>query len=113
MAERAGAQRPPLAPEVKVGGDAVLYPPLMHPASLPMGELTDLLDAAFRQDHGEGTPGPSPATRAALADYLGCHQEARDTVWEMWQWRLARSTVADLGRAEYWLDAEVAEPCPL
>lgn len=88
------------------------YPDPMHPAELSHDQIADLLDAAFRQDQGAADEGPDPAARRALADYLGCHEEARDEAWERWRRRLAEDPGVNLGDAEYWLDVEFVEPCP-
>ncbi|MFK7601913.1 hypothetical protein ACI3L1_06840 [Deinococcus sp. SM5_A1] len=44
----------------------------------------------------------------ALADYLGCHEEARAAAWAAWT---AELNPLDWDGAEYWLDVEFVEPC--
>ncbi|WP_221091180.1 hypothetical protein [Deinococcus aquaedulcis] len=82
----------------------------MHPAALSPVELADLLDLAYRADQGQDVDAPSAETRQALADYLGCHEEARESAWTVWRQAL-REAGEDTGDAEYWLDVEFIEPC--
>ncbi|MBB5234505.1 hypothetical protein [Deinococcus budaensis] len=84
----------------------------MRPADLTPIEIADLLDAAYRQDLGLQDGGPDPEKRAALADYLGCHEEARDEAWAAWTDLLENDLEMDVGEAAYWLDVEFVEPCP-
>ncbi|MBZ9714613.1 hypothetical protein [Deinococcus multiflagellatus] len=82
----------------------------MRPDALTLVEIADLLDAAYHADRNPEAQGPIPETRAALADYLGCHPETRAGVWSIWQPQLLAAG-EDADAAEYWLDAEFIEPC--
>ncbi|PTA68940.1 hypothetical protein [Deinococcus arcticus] len=82
----------------------------MRPDALTLVEIADLLDAAYHADRNRSTQGPIPETRAALADYLGCHPETRAGVWSIWHPQLLAAG-EDPGAAEDWLDAEFIEPC--
>lgn len=84
----------------------------MHPRDLTPIEIADLLDAMYRQDLGERGDGPDLATRSELADYLGCHEDARAAALEAWRELLAPDPSVDLEHVEYWLDVEFIEPCP-
>ncbi|WP_221088415.1 hypothetical protein [Deinococcus aquaedulcis] len=83
----------------------------MRPDALTLVEMADLLDAAYRAQRDDDAQGPIPETRAALADYLGCHPETRAAVWSIWKTQLDAAG-EDAAAAEYWLDAEFTEPCP-
>ncbi|UBV45017.1 hypothetical protein LAJ19_17980 (plasmid) [Deinococcus taeanensis] len=83
---------------------------MTEPALTPV-EIADLLDAAYRADHGSARNAPIPETRAYLADLLGCHDDLRAAVWALWREQLV-SSGDDLGAAEDWLDVEFIEPCP-
>jgi len=48
-----------------------------------------------------------PEEHRALADFLGCHEEERHEVWEIW-----RQALVGEGDALYWLDVEFIAPCP-
>ncbi len=63
----------------------------------------------FDADHGQSDDIPTAAERAALADYLGCHEEVRAAAWLAWT---AELNPLDWDQAEYWLDVEFIEPCP-
>lgn len=77
----------------------------MRPADLTTPEFVDLLDDAYQEDHGGPSSGLTLAERSALADYLGCHEEARAEVLHLWQERLAWQG-GDPEDAAYWLDVE-------
>ncbi|CAM3837053.1 hypothetical protein [Deinococcus frigens] len=81
----------------------------MHPAHLTPAEIADQLARLYRAAHGPSDDAPTAAERAALADYLGCHEEARAAAWAAWSVEL---NPADWDKAEYWLDVEFVEPCP-
>lgn len=81
----------------------------MRPAALTPVEIADQLARMFDADHGQQGDIPSPAERTALADYLGCHEEARAAAWAAW---CAELNSLDWDQAEYWLDVEFIEPCP-
>ncbi|WP_189070549.1 hypothetical protein [Deinococcus radiotolerans] len=74
-------------------------------------EIADLLDAAYLADQGEPGDAPDPATRAELADRLGCDEDLRAEVWGAWRDELI-SEGRSVSDAEYWLDVEFAQPCP-
>ncbi|OLV16869.1 hypothetical protein BOO71_0010474 [Deinococcus marmoris] len=38
----------------------------------------------YTADHGGQDDAPSQQQRTELADYLGCHEEARASAWEAW-----------------------------
>ena len=59
--------------------------------------------------HDLSDDAPATAERAALADYLGCNEEARGAAWAAWS---AELNSTDWDEAEYWLDVEFVEPCP-
>ncbi|MFC4638534.1 hypothetical protein [Deinococcus hohokamensis] len=82
----------------------------MRPADLTTPELVDLLDCIYRAHLDATDDSPGQDERAALADYLGCHPEVRDAVWEAWSAELTDAGQM-LGDAEYWLDVEFIEPC--
>lgn len=82
----------------------------MHPDTLTPIEIADLLDAAYRADRGEDVDAPSQIERTALADYLGCHEDAREAAWAAWQEQLSDAG-EDLSTAEYWLDVDFVQPC--
>lgn len=84
----------------------------MRPAELTPIEIADLLDAAYRHDQGLADDGPDPETRRALADDLGCHEDARVTALEAWR-QVMRDEPGEgeEDAAEYWLDVEFVEPC--
>ena len=71
-------------------------------------ELADLLARAYAADHGEPGDALSPAERIALADFLGCHDDARDAAFAVWCTELDGVTEDE---AAYWLDVEFVEPC--
>lgn len=71
-------------------------------------ELADLLARTYAADHGEGDDAPTPQERTALADFLGCHDDARDAAFAVWCLELNGVTEEE---AEYWLDVEFSEPC--
>lgn len=81
----------------------------MRPADLTPAEIADQLARMYAADHGESDDRPTPEERTALADYLGCHEEARADAWMAWSVDL---NPADWDAAEYWLDVEFVEPCP-
>ncbi|ASN83468.1 hypothetical protein [Deinococcus ficus] len=83
----------------------------MRPADLTPPELADLLHQAFEADLGGLSEPLRPEQRTELADYLGCHPDARDATWEAWQ-ALLEDAGHDPADAEYWLDVEFIEPCP-
>ncbi|WP_420594292.1 hypothetical protein [Deinococcus sp.] len=72
-------------------------------------EIADVLARMYAADQGATGDAPTPAQRTALADYLGCHEDARAAAFEAWVPELV-SVTAD--EAEYWLDVEFVEPCP-
>lgn len=78
----------------------------MHHLSLPeiALHLGDLYARA-----GRGWP-PDDLHRQ-LADFLGCHPEVRDRVWELWATELAL-TGRDLGEPGGWLDFDFYEAVP-
>ena len=67
------------------------------------------LYAAYQEDRRLAGDGPDEDERLALADYLGCHEEARAEAWAVWRTVLELEG-HDLGDAEYWLDVEFVEP---
>ncbi|WP_019584634.1 hypothetical protein [Deinococcus apachensis] len=81
----------------------------MRPADLTPAELVDLLDDAYQEDRGGPPAGLALAEREALADYLGCHEEARAEALHLWQERLAWQG-GDTDDAAYWLDVEFVGP---
>ncbi|MBB6016827.1 hypothetical protein ACFP9V_19170 [Deinococcus radiopugnans] len=81
----------------------------MHPASLTAAEIADQLARMYAADHGLSDDVPTPEERTALADYLGCHEEARAEAWAAWA---AELNPTERDAAEYWLDVEFVEPCP-
>ncbi|CAM3517160.1 TerB family tellurite resistance protein [Deinococcus saxicola] len=81
----------------------------MRPADLTSTEIADLLSQMYVADHGHPDDAPGQQQRTELADYLGCHDEARASAWEAWS---AELNPADWDTAEYWLDVEFIEPCP-
>ncbi|WP_415789978.1 hypothetical protein [Deinococcus saxicola] len=56
----------------------------MRPAALTPAEIADHLARMYRADHGRSDDIPTPAERTALADSLGCHEEARAAAWAAW-----------------------------
>ncbi|GGO22355.1 hypothetical protein [Deinococcus humi] len=44
----------------------------------------DQLARLYAADHGDSDDLPSPDEWTALADYLGCHEEARAAAWSAW-----------------------------
>lgn len=54
----------------------------MRPADLTPAELADTLHHAFEADLGDVDDPLGPEQRAVIADYLGCHPEARDAAWD-------------------------------
>ena len=72
-------------------------------------ELADLLARAYSADHGEQSEALPPEQRTALADYLGCHDDARDAAFAVWCTELDDVTEDE---AAYWLDIEFITPCP-
>ncbi|WP_084047732.1 hypothetical protein [Deinococcus hopiensis] len=83
----------------------------MRYADLTPGEIADHLHDAYTRDRRLGIVPDSTPERQALADYLGCHKEARDEAWEAWR-TVLEAEGHDLEDAEYWLDVEFAPPCP-
>lgn len=81
----------------------------MRTADLTPAEIADQLVRMYQADHGHADDVPSAEERTALADYLGCHEEARAAAWAVWSVEL---NPADWDAAEYWLDVEFVEPCP-
>ncbi|QLG13318.1 hypothetical protein HLB42_20540 (plasmid) [Deinococcus sp. D7000] len=81
----------------------------MCPADLTSAEIADLLSRMYEADCGDADDASSQEQRTGLADYLGCHEEARASAWEAW---CAELNPADWDAAEYWLDVEFIEPCP-
>ncbi|CAM4313503.1 hypothetical protein [Deinococcus marmoris] len=81
----------------------------MRPVDLTPAEIADQLARMYNADLGQSDDIPSPAERTALADYLGCHEEARAAAWLAWT---AELNPLDWDQAEYWLDVEFIEPCP-
>lgn len=67
-------------------------------------EVADLLDAAYLADRSGMGTGPSPGTRADLAELLAGHRDLRAAAWEVWQQELWVSG-RDLTDAAAWLDA--------
>ncbi|WP_226342347.1 hypothetical protein [Deinococcus sp. AJ005] len=49
----------------------------MRPSDLTPTELADLLAHVYAADHGKGDDASNAAERTVLADYLGCHEDAR------------------------------------
>ena len=84
----------------------------MRPEDLTPPEITELLHRAYLQDLGEDVDEAGSDTRQALADYLGCHEEARAAAWDAWGDLLDDHPEIDSDAAEYWLDVEFVEPCP-
>ena len=74
-------------------------------------EIAELLHRAYQADLGDKSTAPTADERIALADYLGCHPDARDAAWDVWS-VLMQDTVIDPDDAEYWLDVEFIDPCP-
>lgn len=56
----------------------------MRRADLTSIEIADLLSQMYTADHGGQDDAPSRQQRTELADYLGCHEEARASAWEAW-----------------------------
>lgn len=81
----------------------------MHPADLTPVEIADLLARMYGADHGGQDDAPGQQQRTELADYLGCHEEARTSAWEAWCLEL---DLEDQDAAEYWLDVKFTQPCP-
>lgn len=81
----------------------------MRPADLTPAEIADQLACMYAADQGDLDDLPSAEERSALADYLGCHEEARAAAWAAWCMEL---NPAQWDEAEYWLDVEFVEPCP-
>ncbi|WP_420594329.1 hypothetical protein [Deinococcus sp.] len=81
----------------------------IRPSDLTPTEIGDLLARIYAADHGEPDDAPTPAERTALADYLGCHEDARAAAYEAWCAELVGVTADE---AAYWLDVEFVEPCP-
>lgn len=82
----------------------------MRPVELTPVEIADLLDAVYRHDRGGDGIGLLLEERTVLADYLGCHEDVKATVWEAWQQELD-SRGEDRGDAQSWLNVEFMEPC--
>ncbi|SMB85704.1 hypothetical protein SAMN00790413_03511 [Deinococcus hopiensis KR-140] len=59
----------------------------LHPADLTPVEIADQLHTAYQEDRRLAPAGPDEEERLALADDLGCHEEARAEAWEAWQHR--------------------------
>lgn len=69
----------------------------MYPAASNPTEIADLLEAAYCQDRHQGGPGLSAAERTALADYLGCHEDAWAEAWgKRWQYGFRSHTAQQL-----------------
>lgn len=81
----------------------------MRLSDLTPTELADLLARAYAADQGIGNDGPSATERTALADYLGCDDDARDAAFAVWCEELDGVTEDE---AAYWLDVEFTQPCP-
>lgn len=81
----------------------------MRPVDLTPAEIVDQLARMYAADHGQLDDIPTAAERIALADHLGCHEEARAAAWAAW---CAELNPAQWDEAEYWLDVEFVEPCP-
>ena len=81
----------------------------MRPADLTPVEMAESLARMYEADHSGQDDAPSPQQRTELADYLGCHEEARASAWEAWS---AELNPADWDTAEDWLDVEFTQPCP-
>ena len=79
---------------------------------LSPAELAELLHRAYLQDLGDDVNEVSADTRQDLADYLGCHEEAKAAAWDAWSDLLDDHPEIDVDAAEYWLDVEFVEPCP-
>ena len=80
------------------GGFLVLgYFGPMRPQGLTPAELAELLHRAYLQDLGDDVDEVDVDPGQCLADYLGCHEEARAAAWDAW---------ADLldDAPEYWVD---------
>ncbi|CAM3160165.1 TerB family tellurite resistance protein [Deinococcus saxicola] len=75
----------------------------MRPADLTSVEIADRLARVYNADLGQSDDIPSPAERTTLADYLGCHEEARAAAWA------AELNPLDWDQADYWLDVEFIE----
>lgn len=57
--------------------------------------------------------GWAPDTRhQVLADFLGCHPEARDAAWDLWRTELELMG-QDLGEPSGWLDFDFYEAVPM
>ncbi|MFC4424884.1 hypothetical protein [Deinococcus navajonensis] len=82
----------------------------MRPADLTGPELAELLHRAYLSDLGDKAEALRADERAELADYLGCHPEAREAAWEAWTKAFDEASI-DAEAAEYWLDVEFTEPC--
>ncbi|SMB85426.1 hypothetical protein SAMN00790413_03399 [Deinococcus hopiensis KR-140] len=63
------------------------YPAAMHPANLTAVEIADQVHAAYQEDRRLAPAGPDEEERLALADDLGCYEEAGAEAWEAWQHR--------------------------
>ena len=74
-------------------------------------EIADLLNEAWLADLGSGAGGPDEATRAALADRLGCDEDLRAEAWAAWRDELITDG-RSVDEAEYWLDVVFVQPCP-
>lgn len=85
------------------------YNATMRPADFTSAEIADQLARMYRADQGKNDDRPSVDERSALADDLGCHEEARAAAWAAWCAELGSE---DQAVAEYWLDVEFIEPCP-
>ena len=72
----------------------------MRPQDLTSAELAELLHRAYLQDLGEDVDEVSVDTRQALADYLGCHEEARAAAWDAWSDLLDDHPEIDVDAAE-------------
>lgn len=84
----------------------------MQPSELSSVEIADLLNTAFLHDRGDAEDNITDDERTALADYLGCNEEARQEVLAAWRELLNEEPEIDVNDAEYWLDVEFASPCP-
>ncbi|CAM3539753.1 TerB family tellurite resistance protein [Deinococcus saxicola] len=81
----------------------------MRLTELTSTEIADLLTQMYAADHGHLDDALSQQQRTELADYLGCHEDARARAWEAWALEL---NPANWDATEYWLDVEFVEPCP-
>jgi hypothetical protein len=81
----------------------------MRPADRTPAEIADQLARMYAADQGDSDDRPSAEEPTALADSLGCHEQARAAAWAAWSVEL---NPADWDAAQYWLEVEFIEPCP-